>query len=103
MDEDQVDYDKLVKANNDIKDVATRVNERLREQNAQERLVALSEQNLIEGLTFELLPASRKFLHEGVLAYVTSTGLKYRTVFLFSDLVLSTIPINQTEQKNNSV
>jgi hypothetical protein len=103
MDEDHMDYDKIIKANTDIKDVATRVNERLREQNAQERLVTLSEQNVIEGLTFELLRASRKFLHEGVLGYVTHAGIKHRTIFLFSDLLLSAIPITPAPENNGTV
>lgn len=102
MDEDQVDYNKLVKANNDIKDVATKVNERLKEQNAQERLVQLSTQNVFEGMTFELLHASRKFLHEGVLGYVTNNGIKYRNAFLFSDLLLTAIPIIASAQESES-
>ncbi|KAL0485238.1 RhoGEF and PH domain-containing protein FGD [Acrasis kona] len=91
MDEEDSDYKKIVQANNDIKDVAQRVNERLREQNAQERLVVLGENIL--GLSFELLRASRKFLYEGVVGYVSHTGIKLRSLFLFSDLLLSAAPI----------
>jgi len=87
--EDHPDLNNLTKANTSVVNLANYVNEKLREAMNQEKCIHI--ENIVGGLNFELIQASRKFIKEGALGYISSkNGIQSRYVFLFSDMLLST-------------
>lgn len=91
---DSPDYNNLEKANAAVKKVASYVNDRLREQMAQDKVIEIEKLVSSSGYPIELVSPSRKFVMEGPVGYVShSRGVLTRVMFLFNDMILLVRPM----------
>jgi hypothetical protein len=69
--------------------LANYVNDKLKEALNQEKCINI--EGIVDGLCFDLIQASRKFVKEGVLGYISrKNGIQSRYCFLFTDLFMTT-------------
>ncbi|EFC44529.1 rhoGEF domain-containing protein [Naegleria gruberi] len=87
--QDHHDYSRLISAAQKINNVASRVNEKIREQLCRERAIQLSQQFNSDQLPFELVKSSRKFIAHTVMGYISDrSGIQMRCFILYNDLIL---------------